>query len=212
MSRTEQIEIERKYDVDRAAVLPDPTGAAGGGLAIERIVVHAAVDLTATYWDTPGHALLGARTTLRRREGGGDEGWHLKLPPRAGAAGRREVHWPLGAADESVPRDLLDLVAGELGGREVAPVLRLETTRTVTVLEAADGRALAEIADDDVTASDLVSGARRSWREWEVELAPGVDGQPGEGLLDAVEQRLVAAGAVVSTSKSKLARGLGAED
>ncbi|MBD8703254.1 CYTH domain-containing protein [Frigoribacterium sp. CFBP9039] len=211
MSRTEQTEIERKYDVDQTAVVPDLGGVAGGGLVVGRTEPRPAVELVATYWDTDDHALVAARTTLRRREGGGDEGWHLKLPPQAGTTGRREVHWPLGSADEPVPADLLALVAGVLDGRSVRPVLRLATNRSVLMLLADDDSALAEVADDVVTATRLASGAERRWREWEVELAPGVDGEPGEGLLDAVEQRVLAAGAVVSSSRSKLARGLGAE-
>jgi inorganic triphosphatase YgiF len=211
MSPSEQIEIERKYDVDASTVVPDPTGAAGGGLVVARAERRPAVELAATYWDTDDHALVAARTTLRRREGGGDEGWHLKLPPQAGTTGRREVHHPLGAADEPVPDDLLGLVAHVVADRAVRPVLRLATTRTVTMLVADDGTPLAELADDEVTATRLASGVGRRWREWEVELAPGIDGRAGEGLLDAIEHEVLGAGAVTSTSRSKLARGLGAE-
>ncbi|KQO84372.1 hypothetical protein ASF17_02340 [Frigoribacterium sp. Leaf263] len=211
MSRSEQTEIERKYDVDGTAAVPDPVGVAGGGLVVAHVESPVVVELAATYWDTDDHALVAARTTLRRREGGGDAGWHLKLPPEAGSTGRREVHRPLGAADEPVPDELLGLVSDVVDDRSLGPVLRLETTRTVRALVGGDGSSLAEIVDDDVVATRLGSGVERRWREWEVELAPGVDGPSGEGLLDAVEEVVRAAGAVPSTSRSKLARGLGAE-
>ena len=213
--RTEQTEIERKYDVHESARVPDLVGAGGDGHT-EGLVVAAVehddpVELSATYWDTVDHALLGARTTLRRREGGGDAGWHLKLPPSVGTSGRREVHWPLGEPDERVPDSLRRLVEARLRGRSVHPVLRLETTRTTTRLIDGSGRDVAELADDVVRASNPDTAVLRTWREWEVELAPGVDGVEGERLLDAVAERLEAVGASVSSSKSKLARGLGSE-
>ncbi|ROS48491.1 CYTH and CHAD domain-containing protein [Frigoribacterium sp. PhB24] len=213
--RTEQTEIERKYDVHESAGVPDLVGAGGDGEP-DALVVGGAehddpVELAATYWDTVDHTLLGARTTLRRREGGGDAGWHLKLPPSAGTSGRREVHWPLGDPDEPVPDALRRLVEARLRGRPLHPVLRLETTRTTTRLLDGSGRDVAELADDVVRASNPDTAVLRTWREWEVELASGVDGAEGERLLDAVAERLEAAGASVSSSKSKLARGLGSE-
>ena len=220
MSPAEQTEIERKYDVDETAVVPDlvgttPRDPSAGGAGRDLRVAHVDVDppahLAATYHDAPGRPLLGGRVTLRRRTGGHDAGWHLKLPPTGPGAGRREVHAPLGEADDGVPAELLDRVADRLDGRDVAPVLVLETTRTAHRLRAADGTELAELADDAVSATEPETGTRRSWREWEVELAPGLDGADGEALLVAVEAVLRSAGAVPSSSRSKLARGLGEE-
>ena len=57
--------------------------------ASEPIVLH----LRATYYDTRHLDLVNAKVTLRRREGGIDDGWHLKLP--AGAGARREIGVPL---------------------------------------------------------------------------------------------------------------------
>ena len=51
------------------------------------------VELEATYFDTAGLDLVGAGITLRRRVGGEDEGWHVKLPT---GTGRWEVHQPAG--------------------------------------------------------------------------------------------------------------------
>jgi len=265
MSTSEQAEIERKYDVDDEAVVPDLEGVTSVAGGAERVLEAARVDraapvrLRAVYHDTDDHLLLRSRITLRRRTGGHDQGWHLKLPPSAADAassgqemsseisqgtgtdhstaastsdgstrGRREVHAPLGSEDEGVPAELLARVEEQLGGRPVAPVIVLETTRTATTLVDTGGAALAELADDVVTATvtggeirageggrgGAGTGAEpvvRRWREWEAELAPGVDGPSGDALLDAIEARLTAAGAVPSTSRSKLARGLGAE-
>jgi CHAD domain-containing protein len=64
---------------------------------------------------------------------------------------------------------------------------------------------LALLCDDEVRAERLHGSHRvHSWREWEVEL---VDGH--RDVLDAVEQRLVAAGAAPASAGSKLARALG---
>ncbi|HEY7920554.1 MAG TPA: CYTH domain-containing protein, partial [Streptosporangiaceae bacterium] len=72
----EQIETERKYDVDTGFVLPDLTGA-GGSVSMAPPDVQR---LEATYFDTDDLRLIGARITLRRRTGGDDAGWHIKLP------------------------------------------------------------------------------------------------------------------------------------
>jgi CHAD domain-containing protein len=132
----------------------------------------------------------------------------VKLP--AGGGARREVHAPLGSVDEGVPADIRRRIEVVLRGRPVHPVLVLETTRTATTLLDPDGVPLAELADDEVTATNPDTAAIRAWREWEVELAPGVDRADGEALLDEVGGVLEASGASISASKSKLARGLGA--
>ena len=59
-------------------------------------------DLSATYYDTADLRLLRSRMTLRRRRGGSDAGWHLKLP--AGADSRDEVRHPLGRYRKPPPR------------------------------------------------------------------------------------------------------------
>jgi len=231
MTGTEQIEIERKYDVDDEAVVPDLVGVgagagAGGGagraLEVARVVLDPAASLSATYHDTLDHRLLGARVTLRRRTGGHDAGWHLKLPPEVAGGGRREVHHPLGADDEPVPAELLDRIAALLGtggdgggvgdgggAPALRPVLLLETRRTAHHLLDHEGRELVEVADDVVRATRVADGRVRTWREWEAELGPGVDGPEGDAVLDAVAPRLCAAGARPSAHRSKLALGLG---
>ena len=167
--------------------------------------------LTAVYHDTAGQRLAAARITLRRRTGGTDAGWHLKLP--AGAGARREVHAPLGPGAEGVPAELADLVSEQTGGEPLCPIARLQTIRTVRRLVDSAGQVLAEVADDEVTGSlpDQGSGKTEgprdpdawrtaiAWREVEIELARGP-----AGLLDTAGQVLLDAGARPSPAASKL--------
>src|SRR5262249_27081089 len=74
------IEIERKYAVDAGFMLPDLSAVPG----VAAVTGPRTYPLTAVYHDTPGQRLAAARITLRRRTGGTDSGWHLKLPGEAG--------------------------------------------------------------------------------------------------------------------------------
>lgn len=192
---TEKLEVERKYDVDAAAAPPDLTGVVAGAVTGGTSVQ----ELRATYFDTEDLRLRGARTTLRHRQGGGDAGWHLKLPA---ATGRREVHSTAAAPPEPVPEELLKLIRSVIRRQALAPVAELRTTRTLHPLQDAQGRILLELVDDLVEGVP-VDGEPVRWREWEAELVAG-----DTALLDAVEERLLAAGAVVSSSSSKVGRVL----
>ncbi|MCW2533652.1 MAG: domain containing protein [Blastococcus sp.] len=194
------LEVETKYDVEENFAVPDMSGLAGVA-TVDEPVEH---QLEAVYLDTEDLRLLRARVTLRRRTGGPDAGWHLKLP--AGTA-RRELHAPLGEATKDAPQALQEPVAGILRGARARPVTTLRTHRLVTALRAADGELLAEIADDTVTATLLAGpdGAAEvyAWREVEVELGCG-----DEALGAAVGERLISAGARPSSSASKVGRVL----
>ncbi|MBT2231454.1 CYTH and CHAD domain-containing protein [Nonomuraea sp. NEAU-A123] len=198
---TSHVEIERKYDVDGDVeiAIEDFTGPDGEVTADEPETWR----LVAEYVDTAALTLASHGITLRRRQGGEDAGWHLKLPMAKGA--RREVHAPLGADVHHVPVRLAELVAAHVRGHELVPVVTLETTRTVRRLRGQGGKVVAEVADDQVVGRRLGRDRRpASWREIEVELVDG-----STGLLDAVESRLREAGATPSPSVSKLARVLG---
>lgn len=192
-------EVEDKYAVGLDFVFPDLGGLSG----VDRKTGPETVELAATYLDTADHRLVRNRITLRRRTGGHDAGWHLKLPA---TGGRDEVQRPLGGASDEPPDELRDLVLGRTRGAALGPVARLDTRRTLRHLIAADGRVLAEIADDEVTARvlDDPDAEPVAWREVEVEL---VDGDLH--LLARVGKRLRAAGATPSTSGSKIAFVLG---
>jgi CHAD domain-containing protein len=199
---TQHLEVERKFDVPTSFALPDLSTVPGVSAARgpeER-------SLEAVYHDTADLRLARGRVTLRRRTGGPDEGWHVKLPGENGA--RRELHSPLGRATKTPPTAVAAPVRGLVRTARLGPVATLQTRRLVTSLCDDAGRVLAEVADDAVTATAHGAAPGEpatvlSWREIEVEL---VDGD--EPLLDAVAERLVAAGAAPSSSVSKLARVL----
>jgi inorganic triphosphatase YgiF len=200
---TEHLEIEQKFDVSAGFAVPD-LAAVPGCAAVGDPVTH---HLSATYYDTPGNRLAASKITLRRRTGGPDEGWHLKLP--AGQHARREIHAPLAAGDEAqVPEELASQVAEVTGGLPLAPIASLNTERTVLTLLHATGQVLAEVADDVVTARrEGTAGEPLRWREVEVEVPE--DSADTRLVLEGTARLLLAAGAVPAATGSKLARLLG---
>jgi CHAD domain-containing protein len=201
-------EVERKFDVDAATVSPSFDGLS----VVARVKRLPVQQLDAVYYDTPAHDLAGHRVTLRRRTGGTDAGWHLKLP--SGPDERTEVRATLTPAEDGVPAELRDVVLAIVRDQPLVPVARISTSRSVDVLYGHDGGALAEFCDDQVTASGDPSGdgEEHQWREWELELAEGAEG--GTELLDRLANRLLDAGAEIAGHGSKLARVLdtGGED
>ncbi len=159
--------------------------------------------LEAEYFDTRDLRLASAQITLRRRTGGADAGWHLKLPSAAGE--RSEYREPLGEASDGVPESLLKLVRVHTRERALGPVARLETRRVEHHLLNKDGAVLASVSDDQVEAETLTpKRSVQHWREWEIELVKG-----SRDLLDAGQERLASAGVRPSAHHSKLARALG---
>lgn len=194
---TRAVEVERKYDADEA-VRPDLTGLPGVA-EVDGPTVH---QLDATYYDTADLRLMRAKATLRRRTGGHDAGWHLKLPARQGS-GRVELRLPLGRG-KGVPKALADLAASRSRGAELGPAANLATTRTEWRLLDEHGRLLAEVVADAVHAQTMGSATTSMrWHEVEVEQAAGPD-----ELLDAIEERVVAQGARPSASRSKIGKVL----
>jgi inorganic triphosphatase YgiF len=197
------LETEQKYDATADFTLPD-LSLAGRANPAGRYRYY----LSATYFDTDELDLIKNRITLRRRVGGPDEGWHLKLPVRQDT--RQEVRRPLGDGDAgTVPAVLAAQVADITAGRPLHPIAILDTERTVVTLAGQSGEPLAEVADDLVTATRLDEpGAEpMRWREIEVEAVGNDAGRPG--LLEAASQKLREAGAIRSSSASKLGRLLG---
>lgn len=201
---TEIQEIERKFEAAPGFILPPldglPQVAEASGGEPET--------LTAEYYDTEDLRLIRAGITLRRREGGADEGWHLKLPDESGQAGgassRREVRVPLGQSGDPAPGELARLVRGHTRGAGLRPVARVETRRRRTTLRDSAGHSLAEVAEDEVTAQALGSSATLSrWNEVEVELTGGE-----RRLLHAAGKRLRDAGLRPAARATKLERAL----
>jgi CHAD domain-containing protein len=195
---TRHREVERKFNADPSALLPD--------LSVAAAAVSEAVEsqLDATYFDTADTRLARHRITLRRRTGGDDAGWHLKLP--AGLDERTEIRLPLGRATRTVPPALVGEIRAIVRNRPLIPIAILHTTRLERRLLDDAGNALATIADDTVHGQRLRDGADEvsTWREVEVELLDG-----DRSLLDTVSSQLCAAGLTPSESSSKLARVLG---
>lgn len=193
----DHVEVEAKYSVAAEAALPAFDDLAG--VATVDAPVHQ--DLVADYFDTDDLRLTRLGITLRRRTGGDDAGWHLKVPI---AGARHEAHEPL-TADAASPRALLDVLEGVARGRALSPLVTIRTSREVVRLRDAGGSVLAEVADDRVRAERWISGDRATtWREWEIEL---VDGEAA--LLKRVSRRFETAGAMNAPYDSKLSRALG---
>ncbi|GAA4298081.1 CYTH and CHAD domain-containing protein [Mycobacterium paraffinicum] len=203
-------EVERKFDVGESTVSPSFEGIA----AVAHVDKSPTQTLDATYFDTPAQDLARNKITLRRRTGGSDAGWHLKLP--TGPEARTEVRVPLDASGtDTVPEELVDVVLAIVRDRPLVPVARITTQRENHVLYAADGAPLAEFSNDHVTAwsartsedADL-EPTQQEWREWELELAEK-NGAPDTELLNRLGNRLLDAGAAPAGHASKLARVLG---
>lgn len=211
------LEVERKFDVDESTVTPSFEGIA----AVARVEKTPVQSLDATYFDTASQDLARNKITLRRRTGGPDAGWHLKLP--AGPDARTEIHAPLDVSgpggEGTVPSELLDVVLAIVRDRPVAPVARITTKRETQMLYGVDGIALAEFSNDHVvawasnssqsSADPDAASQEQEWREWELELAE-TNGAPNTELLSRLSNRLLDAGAAPAGHASKLARVLGA--
>jgi len=193
-------EVEHKYDVPDDIDLPP----------LDRIPDVDRTDavteeLEATYFDTADLDLAAAAITLRRRTGGADEGWHLKLP--GDGHERLELRLPLNRSVKTPPKPLREAVRVHTRGRRLEPVATVRTHRTEHRLLDGDGRVLATTSDDRVSAHTPPpedTGLMTAWREWEVELEDG-----SADLLEAADKYLLDAGATPATSRSKLARVLG---
>jgi inorganic triphosphatase YgiF len=233
----DHLETETKYDVDPGFVMPDlsaasleAAGAASGSTVVRGPELYR---LSATYFDTEDLRLAAHGITLRRRTGGSDAGWHLKLPVRPGT--RQELQEPLGDTGDSqdgtggnledgtagdprnVPPRLAAAVAEITAGEPLAPIAILRTERTVYQVASGAGEVVAEIADDLVTAQRTrppESAAQGG------PAGPAVNGSrsalitwreievetSAPDLLDAAGKLLREAGARPSESGSKLSR------
>ncbi|MBW4042698.1 MAG: CHAD domain-containing protein [Acidobacteria bacterium] len=200
MSVSRAVEIERKYAVPDGVALPALERVAGV-VSVDR---RAGVHLDAVYLDTADHSLLAAGIVVRRRTGGHDAGWHVKL---RGVRGRVELHAPIDPADpEQVPAAFEATLRTRLRGRPLVPIARIRTERrAVVVLDGSGGGV--EVVDDLVSATDVAAGVLRSWREWEAEQAE--DSEACSALLERVDAALRVAGASASASPAKIAQALG---
>lgn len=207
MSTRRFLEVEAKFAVSETALIPELTRIPGvAGIAETR-----SHNLSAIYYDTEDLRLTRAKITLRRRSGGHDDGWHIKLP---GTTGRIEIQAELGEPVEGhfqVPEELLDQVRAIVRRAPLVPIAQVDNERSEQVLVNEEGTPVAEFCDDRVTAWSLLPGGQESsWREWEFELsAASVESEQGPELIRLATGLLISAGARVSKSPSKLMSALG---
>ena len=190
-------ETEAKYDAPSGVAVPQLDGLPQVASTSER-----EVRLRADYYDTGDLRLLHAGITLRRRGGGDDAGWHLKLP--LGGKTRREIRLPPGRAGAPVPPELTSLVQVHTRGEPLLPVARITTKRQLHILLDQAGESLAEIAADDVSAQTMGDTTTVSqWHKVEVELTGG-----GRRLLKAADKVLRREGLRPAGHAAKLERAL----
>lgn len=160
--------------------------------------------MVAVYYDTNNVNLLRWGITLRHRVGGGDDGWHLKIPA-AGIEGERD-EIRIERSDTTVPFELTSIVSPLLRRQELVPMAEVRTERTPFVVSAPDGTELVEVVDDHVTVGRPQSGKHATFREVEVELLQ--DSPDAHNAAAALRAQLKSVGAV-SSSLSKAAQALG---
>ncbi|WP_342318143.1 CYTH and CHAD domain-containing protein [Corynebacterium mayonis] len=197
------LEVEVKLSVDESTGIPDLTQLPG----VEKILGTTEHKLSAIYYDTEDLRLTREKITLRRRTGGDDDGWHLKLP--AGSA-RRELRAELDDPS-TIPDELVSHVRAIVRHHSLQPVAQVDNRRVVIELGSSAGEQVAEFCDDHVTAWSLLPGGERTnWREWEVELSDFTSGtEAGADLINQATSFLISAGARKSSSPSKLSSALG---
>jgi CHAD domain-containing protein len=190
-------ERENKFEVDADWVLPQLANLLPDGGRLD----HAVRKLDNTYFDTPSAGLRLFGITLRRRVGGSETGWQLKVPN-----GTARTELQSGSRTKTLPPAVMAAVTGLSAGESLDPVAKILTTRTAYRLLNADGELVMEIADDQVESGPLDGESTlHSWREVEVELGPAGT----EKDLKRAGEFLRAAGATPSTAKTKLDRALG---
>jgi CHAD domain-containing protein len=196
---TTSIEVERKLTVPQTFSLDDVATSLSEIGTVQRERTRT---LVAVYYDTDDYRLARAHITLRRRTGGNDSGWHLKLPADGlNGDGRREVTVPLRAgAPGKVPSSLANEVVAITGGSPLMPLATQKTKRIpVTLMDG--GRPGVEIVDDSVSVTEgRQSGT--AYREVEVEV------MSSPALLEPAVRVLTEAGAEPAASASKGVRAL----
>ena len=195
-------ETEAKFRVNPSFQLPVVVGVVPAVVSADT-ATH--ISMIAVYYDTPDLRLAREGVTLRRRSGGADAGWHLKLPVLThaapdGAGVRDEIQLPDSA---EIPTELRALVTVWVRTATLGPVATLASERTTQILRSADGRGLAELVDDTVSV-DGASHNQAQFRELEVEDTGG-----GESLVADVAAVLRDAGAIGGEFVPKVVRALG---
>ena len=225
-------ETERKFRVHGLYRLPDLVSA-GAVRAADDLGV---ATLDATYFDTDDLRLAREGITLRRRVGGDDQGWHVKLPVSSlgDARTREEIHRPLRDDDaDELPVELRHMVGVLVRSDDLRPVATLRTERHSFLLwpvdedgaaaapstddagedaAVSDGAAedgVAILTDDSVSVLDNDGTMVARFRELELEDLPDVHPALAASTAARVSTALTSAGAVTGEFVSKAVRALG---
>ncbi len=197
--REVEVKMRVSNDFDVTAYLHDLPGTT--------LVGPSTAHMSAAYYDTEELTLLRWGITVRRREGGSDAGWHMKLPVADGQEeAREELHLPLNAgAPGAVPDEFIAMIAPLLRNKEIKYLADVNTTRMTYTLVDKHGDSLVEVADDQVSVEQNKSEFN-AFHEIEVEILH--DSKRAMNLLREVQKRILDSGA--SPMKlSKLASAMG---
>ena len=198
-------EIERKLRVPVEFDFPDLSATA----VIASWQPGTSFEMTAVYYDTADLRLFRWSITLRRRVGGEDAGWHLKLPvSKADASARDEIQLPLVAgAAGVVPAALADIVSPLVRDGRLVPLVTVTTLRTPYLVFDGTGTPIIEIVDDQVAVSETANQTTTTFREIEVEALNAED-EDALASMDVIATAFISAGATPgSTSKAASAFG-----
>jgi CHAD domain-containing protein len=157
------------------------------------------VTVRVTYLDTADLRLARTGAVLEYHS---DAGYVVRVP---NPLGDDPIERHVGGEGIYPPDDILDLARSRLRTVHPAPVARLRTLRQRVTLRRLDGQSLGAVTDDEVSVLDGRRVAGR-FRELHLEMEPDAP----EQLLDAVVNRLGAAGAGPLDATSPLVRVLGA--
>jgi CHAD domain-containing protein len=162
-----------------------------------------ALDLRATYYDTPDLRLARSGVTVRFRTGEDRGRWTVKLPAGEGIAdGRDELHFD--GEEREVPEAAQDIVRALVRTETLSPVAQLGTRRRRWLLRGKDGGELAELVDDRVSVMDRGRVVER-FREIEIE-GRGIE----RDVLERIAAVLTGDGVAPAEQTPKLVRALGA--
>ena len=114
-------EQETKFEVDTDWVMPPVADLVPEGGRLDQDVRK----LHNTYFDTPGAGLRLFGITLRRRIGGSETGWQLKVP-----SGSARTELQSGSHEKTLPPPLKEGVQGLLAGESLDAVATIVTART----------------------------------------------------------------------------------
>jgi CHAD domain-containing protein len=160
-------EHEITFKVKQSWRMPDLSTLQPNGGAVDA----STDELHATYFDTPQATLQRLGVTLRRRTGGADAGWHLKV-----SDGPARTEFQSRDKGSRLPAALNRRIAGVLAGEELAEIATITTTRQATRLRDQHSALVVEVADDQVTGATIGETSKLDrWREVEVELGPAGD-------------------------------------